>query len=128
MDPRPEVQALKKKIEVLEEENQDLKAVNQDLMKQLKEIGITEKKELAILGLITANQSTIAANTQQITKFLNDLNATTTEGTIPRHLSFHFLLSFPWIELLISTSFCKLNILGITITTKILIFLLASDF
>ena len=147
---------LKEDIKALKRKNEEFEAENRGLRSRLPEIdGPEEKKDIrdhisaneskiignqgritAIHGEITANQGTITANTTRITVLdtritenQKTINATTpTEGTIPRHLSFHFLLSFPWIELLISTSFCKLNILWITITTKILIFLLASDF
>jgi hypothetical protein len=116
-------QELKRKIEELEDYIKTLKAENQELKKQLEGIGITEAKELSIRQQIAANQSTIAANTRQVTKILNKLS---TEGTIRWHLSFH-ILSFPWFEFLNSHIHCELSILWISITTKILIFLLASD-
>ena len=149
MDPRPEIQALKAEIEELKEDiktlkgkNEEFEAENRGLWNRLTvidspegkvkddirdRIRANESKIAENQRKITANQGTITANTNLIAEYLRINAATPTEGTIRWHLSFH-ILSFPWFELLISTSFCKLNILWITITTKILIFLLASEF
>ena len=76
MDPRPEKQALEAKIAALE-------AKNSGLEQQLREIGITEARELRISQQIVANQGTITAIHAEITEYLKRTNvATTTEGTI----------------------------------------------
>ena len=83
MDPRPEKQALEAKIAALE-------AKNSGLEQQLREIGITEARELRIPQQIVANQGTITAIHAEITaihaeitEYLKRTNvATTTEGTI----------------------------------------------
>ena len=126
MDPRPEVQALKRKIEELEEDIKELKAKNVKLEADLgatvnpEERVILRRRIAANQSTIAANQSTIAAETELVATLLKSLDAaTTTTGNIPRHLSFQ-ILSFPWFEFLNSISYCALTVFWITIITNIL--------
>ena len=76
MDPASKIEKLEAKVEELE-------AKIEEWENQLKETGISETKELAILALITETQSTIKETQGTIKEYLKAFNATTTtSGTI----------------------------------------------